>query len=101
LKNPDRETSQDKTSAFYVEADSWLGDFDALTMAYSEAFGAGSLQILNYENELETHGNMLPGIISLLGFKPEEFDRLDRYRLNKSFGLHVVKIGRASCRERV
>lgn len=76
--------STDPSSFAYVEADSWLADYDSLTAAYRRRFGASSVTLIDYDDELRRHGSVIPAFAALLGLAPASLPKLDGYFLNRS-----------------
>jgi hypothetical protein len=63
LKMPGRELSSNPASAFYVEKDSWLADFDALIDLYARGFGREKIYVVNYDGEMMADGDVLPAVL--------------------------------------
>ena len=55
--------SDDPNSFAYVQPDSWLADYDSLLAAYRNQFGQESVRIVDYEEEMDMHGSVIPGIM--------------------------------------
>lgn len=63
LSVPGRQVSDDTRSAFYVEPDSWLTDYDALLNAYGQEFGHENIRALDYDVTVSSDGNVLPAFL--------------------------------------
>lgn len=66
FKVPGRKPSSDVTSALYVEADSWLADFEQLKAAYMMQFGNGCMTIVDYDRSMQLHGDVMPDLLHAL-----------------------------------
>ncbi len=84
LKVPGRKKSDTYWSALYVEDDTWLTDYDQLIAAYENAFGAGSVKVIDYDGEMGRRGNIIPSFAEAIGFPldREEAARSGAYRDN-------------------
>ena len=87
MKSPGRRFSQDKTSAFYVETDSWLADFETLMTLYKGAFGKNNHRVVDYDQELARNGNALPAVLEAFDLSLEQLPNLESYWLNASRDL--------------
>jgi hypothetical protein len=76
--------SADPTSFAYVEADSWLVDFDALIAGYRRTFGETNVKVIDYDAMLARDGSVIPSFVELLGIAPSSLPSLERYFLNQS-----------------
>lgn len=82
LRKKSRTTAQAFDSTLYVEPDTWLIDYDALTTLYQKAFGKHSVVLVDYDQEMETLSNVIPSFIKTLGI-PAGDDDLSAYFFNK------------------
>jgi hypothetical protein len=80
--------SDDPASFAYVERDSWLVDHDALLSAYRGAFGAESVEVIDYDETMRRDGSVIPAFAELVGIPRSSLPALDRYFLNRS-GLQL------------
>ena len=62
-----RRPSQNRKSALYVEADTWLTDYDSLISTYQKGFGAGNVVVINYDEEMKRDGNVIPSFLRAVG----------------------------------
>ncbi len=88
LRHADRQLSSDPTSAFYVESDSWLGDFDGLIACYEEAFDRTVVRI-DYDRSVEREGNVLAPVLESMGLDTDAFGDLERFRKNQNSWLRT------------
>jgi len=67
-------------SSTYVEADSWLVDYDSVASAFSKI--AGEVKVIDYDLAMRTDNNIIPAFLATLGVRtiPEA---VDSYFLNK------------------
>lgn len=63
LKVPGRKVSNNPRSALYVEPDSWLVDYAQLIEAYRRVFGAPSVVTIDYNQEVDKCGDVLPAVL--------------------------------------
>lgn len=82
------EPSADPGSFAYLEADSWLRDYDALVDGYRRRFGRTNVKVLDYEGLMERDGSVIPAMAELLGIPRSSLPTLDQYRLNGT-GSHI------------
>lgn len=61
--------SSNPQSALYVDADSWLMDYDALISGFKNDFGA-SVSVIDYDKSVESEGTVLPAILRTMGVDP-------------------------------
>lgn len=81
-KNAERSPSDDFNSVLYVEQGTWLTDYDTLIAKYEKGFGANNVVVIDYDEEMQKHGNVIPAFLRVLGIDPTtEFD-LSSYFLN-------------------
>lgn len=71
LKSPGRRTSDDPTSSFYVQPDTWLTDYDALLSTYRAGFGDESVTVIDYDAEMARAGNIIPAFLRAVGLEDE------------------------------
>jgi len=74
-KVPGRKPSNDSSSAFYVEPDTWLTDYDSLVAVYQRGFGANNVVVIDYDQEMRNVGNVIPSFLKVLGL--DAGDELD------------------------
>ncbi len=67
LKVKGRKPLPDCRSALYVEPDTWLTDYDALIATYQRGFGANNLVVIDYDDEMNHEGNVIPSFLRVLG----------------------------------
>jgi len=67
FKVPGRLPSEDPRSALYVEADTWLTDWDALTAGFERRFGAAEIRRLDYDAIMAAERDVLPSLLRALG----------------------------------
>lgn len=78
------ERSSDPTSFAYVEADSWLVDYDRLLSAYRHRFGPDNVTVVDYDSAMADHGSVIPALAATF-FPPDSvLPDWESYRLNKS-----------------
>lgn len=82
------EPSDDPASFAYLEADSWLLDYDALVDGYRQRFGGSNVKVLDYELTMQRDGSVIPAFAELLGIPRSSLPPLDHYRLNRT-GSHI------------
>jgi hypothetical protein len=79
LSVPGRQLSRDERSAFYVEPDSWLADYDALLAAYADEFGQANIRALDYDAAVSADGSVVPAFMraidqpDIVPAEPERF----------------------------
>ena len=61
-----RSISDDPDSAFYVEDDSWLFDYDSLVARYRQQLGCKVIAI-DYDAAVADRGNIIPSFLDVLG----------------------------------
>lgn len=86
LKRPNRYPSDNKKSVLYVEADTWLTDYDEIIRLYSNAFGDKSITIINYEEAISVYGNIIPAFLKAAEIEALDWPDKRSYFLNKSEG---------------
>ena len=76
--------SRDPRSFAYVESDSWLVDYAALTHAYESTF-THKLTVIDYDDVQARDGSVIPSLIaSFTDVSPDELPDWRTYRLNRS-----------------
>ena len=80
--------SDDPTSFAYVEADSWLVDYDALVAGYRRHFGTDNVEVLDFDAIVADEGSIVPAFARLLGLDASSLPAPDRYVLNRA-GQHL------------
>ncbi|HXV12519.1 MAG TPA: hypothetical protein VD839_17090 [Burkholderiales bacterium] len=60
----------DKDSFAYLEADSWLLDFEGRVNSFRDVFGAENVTVVDYDHEVQTHGNVIPSFLRIIGIEP-------------------------------
>lgn len=83
-RRPGRLPSTDPRSAFYVEPDSWLVDYEGLVACYAAAFGRDGVTVLDYDDLLAREGNVIPSFLRTLGVPPFPGLDLRDYFLHRS-----------------
>jgi len=58
------------TSVYYTEPDSWLVDYQQLIDVYTASFGAESVTVLSYEDEMDRYGSIVPALLRECGYHP-------------------------------
>jgi len=86
--NPERQPSDDPRSALYVKSDTWLADYDDLVAAYAQAFGRGSMQIIDYDEARTREGGIIEAFQEALLLPPEKRRCGAGYLLNVSKTHH-------------
>ncbi len=76
--------TDDQESFAYVEADSWLADYDALVAGYRRCFGDGNVEVIDYEASVGIDGSVIPTIAERIGIPRSALPALDRYFLNRT-----------------
>jgi len=56
--------SRDPSSFAYVQADSWLADYDSLVGAYRDVFGDDHVRIIDYDQAMSSHGSIVPLVMA-------------------------------------
>jgi hypothetical protein len=82
------EPSDDPTSFAYVEADTWLVDYEGLVDGYRRWFGSENVVTIDYGDAMEADGSIIPAFTDVLGIERAALPRLDPYRLNQA-GSHI------------
>ena len=59
------------TSVGYTEPDSWLVDYQQLIDVYTASFGAESVTVLSYEDEMDRYGSIVPALLHECGYHPD------------------------------
>lgn len=59
------------TSVHYTEPDSWLVDYQQLIDVYTASFGAESVTVLSYEDEMDRYGSIVPALLRECGYDPD------------------------------
>jgi hypothetical protein len=78
------EASADPTSFAYLEADSWLVDFEGLLDGYRRTFGAGNVEVFDYDAVLERDRSVIPTVAERLGIPRTSLPPLEPYVLNQT-----------------
>jgi hypothetical protein len=60
----------EKDSFAYLEPDSWLLDFEARVNSFRDAFGAENVTVVDYDREVQLHGNVMPSFLRIIGIEP-------------------------------
>lgn len=83
-KVPGRKRSKDYWSALYVEADTWLIQYEQLVDAYARTFGRRNLVVIDYDHEMQSHGNIIPSFARTIGCSLGRRERrlMDSFRFN-------------------
>jgi len=81
-----RRPSRDYWSALYVENDTWLTDYSGLLDVYGEEFGAENICVIDYDEQMQAKGNIIPSFLDLIGLEASSVDvpEFDSYRDNKT-----------------
>jgi hypothetical protein len=58
---PDK--SRFPTSVDYTEPDSWPVDYQQLIDVHTASFGAESMTVLSYEDEMDRYGSIVPALL--------------------------------------
>jgi hypothetical protein len=80
LKVRGRLPSDDPESSLYVEEDSWLWDYESLIALFARGFGSENVKVIDYDQEKQSRGNVLPSFLEAIGYRGEE--DYDEYFLN-------------------
>jgi hypothetical protein len=83
-KKKGRVPSADYWSALYVEDDTWLTNYQQLIDVYGEGFGRENVHVIDYDQEMEREGNVIPSFLRAIGLEIEadERDSLSHYKDN-------------------
>lgn len=84
LSVPGRQLSRDERSAFYVEPDSWLADYDALLAAYGREFGQANVRALDYDAAVSSAGSVIPAFMRAIDQPAIVPDDLERFYIHRS-----------------
>lgn len=60
----------DKESFAYLAPDSWVLDFENRINGFRNAFGSENVTVLDYDQELNAHGNVIPSFLQIIGIEP-------------------------------
>lgn len=74
--------TDDQASFAYVAPDSWVCDWRELERCYSDAFGAGNVRSIPYEQAVDGAGNIIPAFLKEIGLEFSAFPKAASYRLN-------------------
>jgi hypothetical protein len=77
-----RKPLPDRKSALYVEADTWLTDYDSLISTYQKGFGAHNVVVIDYDDEMQREGNVIPSFLRVLGIDATQGMDVASYFLN-------------------
>jgi hypothetical protein len=66
-KVPGRQPSSDRCSVLCVEPETWLVDYVSLVATYQRGFGAGNVDVMDYDQQMRNDGNVIPSFLSTLG----------------------------------
>lgn len=64
-------TDFDKDSFAYTGADSWLIDYEARLILIKKTFGEQNVIVLNYDEELQHAGNIIPSFLRVIGVESQ------------------------------
>lgn len=86
LRKIGRKPSRDYWSALYVEDDTWLTDYEGLLDAYSSEFGHDSVQVIDYDEQMRSKGNIIPAFLDAIELDENVVNErsLESYRDNQT-----------------
>jgi len=79
-----RNVSNDKSSAFYVDDDSWLADYHSLIRAYESEFSAERVHAVDYDHVLAMDGSILPSFMRALGLPEPGQEQKDAFFIHRT-----------------
>jgi len=84
LSVPGRQLASDPRSAFYVEPDSWLADYDSLVTAYVREFSPMHVEAVDYDAAVGADGSVIPAFMRAIGLPDVLPGEPARYFIHRS-----------------